>query len=179
MKIFENRGPSDRKGSMQMSINAIVILVLAMAVLGLGLGIVSMMQRNVGDLPINVNIEETADSTDVIANLDTTFELRANRDNDLFVSFYNSYNDCNVNGALIYLECDSEDIEFDILQASTVIEQGSAGNLVTRVKPMAVDGFEGDIIGGYACDFQIYCSGEAYDVDAVLEHKSLIIDIVA
>ena len=176
-----------KKASMQLSINAIVILVLAMAILGLGLGIVKMVRERASDLNIDVDLSETADSTKRIANIQDTFELRANKPNDMAVSFYNTENLCETEGAKVFIDCDTnlegQEVTFSILQSATKVDPGTADKLSMRVKPVlpttAVEG--SDIKGSYACDFQIYCGddGAATPTLNIIEHKSVIIDVIA
>lgn len=174
-----------RKASMQLSINAIVILVLAMAVLGLGLGIVKMVKQRAGDLNIKVDLSETADASKPIANLDDTFELRANKPNDMGISFYNTKNECKLEGSKINISCDTnlddQNVTFNILQNAAKIDPGTAGKIIARVKPVALPGAPAgtDIKGSYACDFQVYCGTQADDSANIVAHKSVIIDVIA
>jgi len=171
-----------KKASMSLSINAIVILVLAMAILGLGIGIVNMVKNRAGDLDglYQIDIAETADSAKRIANIKDTLELRANRDNDMVISFYNIHTSCSESGdgAQINISCtgtSAENLDFEILQAPAKIPQGSADKLISRIKPVFDDGSgdAGDIKGSYACEFQVVCDGN------VEERKSIILDIIA
>ena len=176
-----------KKASMQLSINAIVILVLAMAILGLGLGIVKMVKERADSLNIDVDLSESADSTKRIANVQDTFELRANKQNDMGISFYNTETACGIEGigALIDIVCnenmEGNSVSFEILQAPARIESGTAGKVVARVKPVQAEGdtVTTTIKGSYACDFQVYCGVNVDETNNVFEHKSVIIDIIA
>jgi hypothetical protein len=167
-----------KKASMSLSINAIVILVLAMAILGLGIGIVNMVKNRAGDLDglYQIDVAETADSAKRIANIKDTLELRANRDNDMIISFYNTKSECESAGAEMNISCSGTaatdvGLDFTYLQAPAKIDQGTADKLISRIKPYSTD--EVDIKGSYACEFQVVCSG------AVAERKSIILDIIA
>ncbi|MFP4523598.1 MAG: hypothetical protein ACOCQQ_02075 [Candidatus Nanoarchaeia archaeon] len=178
MKIFDTKGRSDRSGSMQLSINAIVILVLAMAVLGLGLGIVKGV-RNKSDefLGFDVDLAEDATSTQRIANLDEELVLKKGKENQLGISFYNAEDGhCESEGAKIALNCeevDSVEDPFEYIQIATKIKQGESGKLLAKIIPNSDLGF-----GSYACTFQVYCD-EEYDEDKIVEEQPLFVNLEA
>lgn len=175
MKIFDTKGPRDRSGSMQLSINAIVILVLAMAVLGLGLGIVKGVRNKADDfLGFDVDLAEDATSTQRIANLDEELILKVGKENQLGISFYNAGTpECEAPGAKIALNCaDSEEniLEdvFEYVQIATKIKQGESGKLLAKITPSSELTF-----GSYACTFQVTCDTE------VVEEKPLFVNLEA
>lgn len=169
MKLFDSHTKLSRSASMQLSINAIVILVLAMAILGLGLGIIRGISQKKDDLlGFDVKLEQTADATDHIANVKSTWEMRQGKGREVGASFYNvGSSGCTDPGAEINVSCeDAGEGTFDILQVPQGVEGGEAGIVKAIV---TANGFASK---KYACSFQIVCS------NAAVESETIFIDMV-
>jgi hypothetical protein len=182
MKLFGNRSIKSRSGAVELSINAIVIIVIAMAVLGLGLGIVRGI-RSQGDklIDFDIDISEDASSTNRITNLPEDLSLRL-RDNRIGISFYNTNNVCETQGARIHINCPdirmdegSDEKHFSYVQVATTVPVGEPSKLLSRVTPNS--NIDRDT---YACIFEVVCgSGELDDDVIVVEQKPIFVTITA
>ncbi len=96
MKIFNNK---QRKGSLQLSINAIVVLVMAMVVLGLGLGFIRNLigqgEDKLGGVMSNLDLSNPASASDPLTVLPEV-ELKRGGTVELQIGFYNSLTETTV-----------------------------------------------------------------------------------
>ncbi len=182
MKIFNGKLHKDRSASMQLSINAIVILVMAMAVLGLGLGIIKGIKGKAGSfMDFDVNLAEDASATERIANLKDELTLKAGDEFKLGISFYNTEQTCQDDGATINLDCgdmadfwiegatDTEEA-FNLVQFPTKIPIGEPGKMLAKVIPSKQ--LEKT---SYACSFQIMCG----DDGNVVTETPVFVNVIA
>ncbi len=91
MKIFSSR--TNKQGSLQLSINAIVVLVMAMVVLGLGLGFIRNLinkgqDKFEGAIKMT-DIENKASATEPL-KVDRDVSMKSGGSTELKVSFYNT-----------------------------------------------------------------------------------------
>ena len=169
MKIF---GPykTNKRASMQLSINAIVILVMAMAVLGLGLAMVRGLLGDgvtrLEDAIDGVNLQQTATSGEPLANINTLSVQRGST-TSVFISYYNEDDDDCVTGAQMNLSCqyiDDSDPDnpvettiFDSVNSLSVpAEKGRATTLGAEFETKSnVD------IREYLCTVSVICGGNS------------------
>jgi len=172
MKLFGSHKTRSRSASMQLSINAIVILVLAMAILGLGLGIVKGISAKKDTLlDFDVPLDQTADATNPIANIDENWDMRQGKELQVGASFYNSLTStCLSPGAEVNVSCDDATGTFTYLQKPQPVKTGEPGMVKARI---TANGFNP---GSYACSFQIVC--EEADVDVMIESETIFIDMI-
>jgi hypothetical protein len=92
MKIFFSRA-KNKRGSLEISINAIVILVMAMVVLGLGLGFIRGLftkgSDNLGIVLDNAALDNPA-SADKPITIDQTIKIRAGGSGNIRIGYYNT-----------------------------------------------------------------------------------------
>lgn len=175
MRIFEGPTGKSRKGSMQLSINAIVILVLAMAVLGLGLGLVKGIRGKSDELMgYKVPLDREASATEPIANFDDSVAMTINKEVGYKISFYNKNtlcSDSSENYAGVRIECvkgtggdDDVPVEMTVTQKKVEAKNGEATTIIFDAT--ASSGAEGDpgfsSNQNYYCDLMVQCGVDDY-----------------
>ena len=100
----------DKKGSMQLGINAIVILIIALAILGLAMTFVTKLftqgEGRLGSIISSVNLPVHADSSTPL-KMDTGMlsVKQKSDDNTLIVSVYNSNKFKNDENVFLHIDC--------------------------------------------------------------------------
>lgn len=94
----------NKKGSMELSINAIVVLVLAICLLGLGLAFTKGMFENLKSRLIVPEPDVVPTVDDPIALPSETVSFKSARGAELTITFYNDYETGDITPSI---ECDS------------------------------------------------------------------------
>jgi hypothetical protein len=157
-KLF-GRYKENKKGSMELSINAIVILVMAMAVLALGLGIIKGIRSKSTDfLEMDVDVSEEATPTKPIANFKDEVSMGLNKETTYTISVYSKNSACDENGK-VYIECVKNSAEtainMNITHGKISINAGEPAkiNFIAEAQKPSFT------VGNYFCDLKVDCGG--------------------
>ena len=170
----------DKKGSLELSVNAIVVLVMAIAVLGLGLafirGALTKAQTNVFKAIDNAQLENPA-SADHPATADKNTQVKQSSSAQISLGFYNTY----ASSVTV-----SPTIESDTgcIQAGDTTPTANAFTISSgsqEVGPGTATGFQGYLTatGGASAGKSYVCTVEFKDGTDVKASTQLFISVVS
>lgn len=132
-KLF---GKQKKKGSMELSVNAIVILVMAMAVLGIGLslitGVIGSGKDKLNSYLDKMDLPNNADSENPLQNINS-IKLKRNKETPIGASFYNGVGEC-TNGFNLTFICSETSFELTQSTAPIQVTQGEASKIGSILK---------------------------------------------
>lgn len=164
-KLFGPYKKSNRKASMQLSINAIVILVMAMAVLGLGLGLIRGVlttgkDKLLGSLE-GMDLSEQATSEKTIANVGAV-KFKRNGENGIAISYYNVNSACSEGQLDIQCYKEGKVVETFFSEKDILPTKFKSGESTNVVGLFTLG--EGIETGTHACKFSVVCTAGSQDV---------------
>ncbi len=145
---------NNKKGSLELSVNAIVILIIALAILGLVIGFAVSKFRDLAD-----DFEDDGQKTPEATSQDpitlpggaNKITLEKGKDKSFEISVYNSGNTAIDPKANLALTCSPSDVGSDIFETPTTnIDAGQIKSVPILAK-VASD----DSVGQYSCELNI------------------------
>jgi hypothetical protein len=176
-----------RKGSLELSVNAIVVLVMAIAILGLGLafirGALGKAQTNVFRAIDNAQLENPA-TTEHPATVDRNILIKGTNPSELKLGFYNTGSDKNIKPVVGNCQgVDTSGVEvttamptFSISSGQLDAPAGTAIGFQGLIKAEGVSATTGPVAGTYTCTIEFQDTDAA---NAVIETAQAYITVTS